>query len=173
MQIFLSLNDNHNFHSILIKKKINHFTFLSALGYSGGGVFSDFYCKLKYGPNGLIEGQYSNNNGSSEWENKIYETKILNGKINVKYQEINVLMDNDESRIQISFLDQMKNYINWGYDEINDVEYDIPTLKKIDLSKFKNPINTNSFFNEKWDSNFLEITNSNIWPLSIRFPTEN
>jgi hypothetical protein len=46
-------------------------------------------------------------------------------------------------------------------------------LKKIDLSKFKNPINTNSFFNEKWDSNFLEVTNSNIWPLSLRFPTEN
>ena len=37
----------------------------------------------------------------------------------------------------------MKNYINWGYDEINDVEYDIPTLKKIDLSKLKNKLNTN------------------------------
>ena len=172
MQIFLSLDDNHNFHSILIKKRINFFTYLSALGYSGGAVFSDFYCKLYYGQNGSIKGQYSNNNGSNEWENEIYETNVLNGKINVKYQEINILMDNEESKIQISFLDQMKNYINWGYDEINDVEYNTPSLKDIDFTKFKNPINTNSYFNERWDTKFLEITNSNIWPLSLRFSKE-
>ena len=81
-------------------------------------------------------------------------------------------MDNEESKIQISFLDQMKNYINWGYDEINDVEYNTPSLKDIDFSKFKNPINTNSYFNERWDTKFLEITNSNIWPLSLRFSKE-
>ena len=62
-------------------------------------MFSDFYCKLYYGQNGSIKGQYSNNNGSNEWENEIYETNVLNGKINVKYQEINILMDNEESKI--------------------------------------------------------------------------
>ena len=54
MQIFLSLNDNNNYLT-LIKKKLTilHF-YLSRLQW--WWVFSDFYCKLKYGSNGLIEG---------------------------------------------------------------------------------------------------------------------
>ena len=42
------MREDKSFHTIIIKKKIKEFTYLAAIGYAGGGVYEEFFGKLKY-----------------------------------------------------------------------------------------------------------------------------
>ena len=45
--IYINLRDDKSFHTIIIKKKIKEFTYLASIGYAGGGVYEEFFGKLK------------------------------------------------------------------------------------------------------------------------------
>ena len=47
--IYINLREDKSFHTIIIKKKIKEFTYLASIGYAGGGVYEEFFGKLKYG----------------------------------------------------------------------------------------------------------------------------
>ena len=46
--IYINLREDKSFHTIIIKKKIKEFTYLASIGYAGGGVYEEFFGKLKY-----------------------------------------------------------------------------------------------------------------------------
>ena len=71
----------------------------------------------------------------------------------------------------VNLLNEMRKYINWGYDEETDEEFDFPLLKKdIDLSQFEKFPDTETYYNDNWDDDFLEISRSELWALTLSFP---
>jgi hypothetical protein len=61
------------------------------------------------------------------------------------------------------------SYLFWGYDEETEEEYDEPILKDIDLNMFRKLPNSKQFKNVNWNDSLLELTNSDLWNLSLRF----
>ena len=45
---YINLREDKSFHTIILMKKIKEFTYVAALGYAGGGVYEEFFGKLKY-----------------------------------------------------------------------------------------------------------------------------
>ena len=183
--IYLALRDDQSFHTIIIKKKIGDFTFLAAVGYAGGGVYEEFYAKLSNETHDIsidavdvntdnkIQGQFSRSTGSGEWETKL---KALNFNKDTEWfdtetEDLYELMDGNDEEIQWDLICEIKKYIYYMYDEESDTEYDYPEVKKIDnliFNEFED--SPNKYYNDDWDSEFLEITNSHIWGPSTRFP---
>ncbi|MDC1391758.1 hypothetical protein N8334_00245 [Flavobacteriaceae bacterium] len=170
--VYLSLREDGSFHTLIIKKSVGDYVFFVVLGYEGGRTYGEFFSKLKYHEKYGITGVYSLSTGSGEWEQKIRSTKIYKNKKQYDFQreELFEFMDDNDSKVQHEILDEISEFLHWGYDEETDEEYEEPILKKIDLSKFKKLPNSNHYVNEEWDDKFLEITNSDLWSLSLRFP---
>ena len=169
--IFLSLRDDNSFHTLIIKKSAGDYVYLVALGYEGGGTYGEFYSKLKYDENFGIIGVYSNSTGSGEWEQKLLSSKF-NQNTNLfetETEELHEFMDENDSKIQNQILEEISEFVYWGYDEETEEEYDEPILKDIDLNMFRKLPNSNQYKNENWNDNFLELTNSDLWNLSLRF----
>ena len=91
-------------------------------------------------------------------------------KLNVQKEDLFELMDIIDKRVQNEMLKEIKNIVYWGYDVETNEEYDDPILKNIEFSKFKNLSNSDHYVNEEWNDEFLEITNTDVWLQSIRFP---
>ena len=169
--VFISLRDDNSFHTLIIKKSAGDYVYLVALGYEGGGTYGEFYSKLKYDENFGIIGVYSNSTGSGEWEQKLLSSKF-NQNTNLfetETEELYEFMDENDSKIQNQILEEISEFVYWGYDEETEEEYDEPILKDIDLNMFRKLPNSNQYKNENWNDNFLELTNSDLWNLSLRF----
>ena len=74
--VYILLNEDETFHTIIVKKKYNDFTYIAFLGYSGGRQYDEFYAKAKYNDELGLTGFYSRSNGSGEWENKLLSLKF-------------------------------------------------------------------------------------------------
>lgn len=79
-------------------------------------------------------------------------------------------MDTNDNKIQNQILEEISEFVYWGYDEETDHEYDDPVLKEMDFNTLKKINNINQFKSDGWNDDFLEITNSKIWTLSFHFP---
>ena len=169
--IFLSLRDDDSFHTLIIKKSVGEYTLFCSLGYSGGGTFDEFYGKFKYNNQNVITGFYSNSLGSGEWEEKITSVKFdsIDQRFKVQKEDLFELMDTNDNKIQHELLEEINNYLFWGYDEETEEEYDEPILKDIDLNMLRKLPNSNQFKNVNWNDSLLELTNSDLWNLSLRF----
>lgn len=169
--IFISLRDDNSFHTLIIKKSVGDYVYLVALGYEGGRTYGEFYSKLKYDENFGIIGVYSNSTGSGEWEQKLLSSKF-NQNTNLfetETEELYEFMDENDSKIQNQILEEISEFVYWGYDEETEEEYDEPILKDIDLNMFRKLPNSNQFKNVNWNDSLLELTNSDLWNLSLRF----
>jgi len=69
--IYLSLREDESFHTIIIKKEIDKFTYIAAVGYAGGQVYEEFYGKFWSGELDPFSGLYSDSTGSGLWDNKL------------------------------------------------------------------------------------------------------
>ena len=117
-------------------------------------------------------GFYSNSLGSGEWEEKITSVKFdsIDQRFKVQKEDLFELMDTNDNKIQNQILEEISEFVYWGYDEETDHEYDDPVLKEIDFNTLKKINNINQFKSDGWNDDFLEITNSKIWTLSFHFP---
>ena len=79
-------------------------------------------------------------------------------------------MDKDDQKIQFELLNEINKYVYHGYDEETDQEFEYPVLKDLDFSVFKKFENSDAYYNGEWNDEFLEITVSDLWGLSISFP---
>ena len=184
--IYLSVNEDKTFNAIIIKKKINEYTYLAALGYAGGGVFEEFFGKLKYDqvttdPDiasvGIV-GFWTDSLGSDEWQEKINdvlvneESEIFEAQVEDLYD----FMDPSDANIQVMMAEEIRKFIYVWYDEETETEYEFPVLKEIDLSglgfeEYEEESSGEIWSNEEWDNDFMEITTTNIWRLSHHFPS--
>ena len=106
--VYILLNEDETFHTIIVKKKYNDFTYIAFLGYSGGGEYDEFYAKTKYNDELGLSGFYSRSNGSGEWENKLLSLKFNDEKerfIN-ESEELFDFMDKDDQKIQFELLNE-------------------------------------------------------------------
>ncbi len=62
---------SHNNNKTGIKKEIDENIYFVVVGYCGGGVYNEFYSKLKYNDDLKITGYLSHSTGSGEWEEEI------------------------------------------------------------------------------------------------------
>ena len=81
---YINLREDKSFHTIILMKKIKEFTYVAALGYAGGGVYEEFFGKLKYDqvttdPDvasvGIV-GFWTDSLGSDEWQEKINDVLV-------------------------------------------------------------------------------------------------
>ena len=184
--IYLSINEDKTFNAIIIKKKIKEYTYLAALGYAGGGVFEEFFGKLKYNQTTTdpdvasvgIVGFWTDSLGSDEWQEKIHdvlvnqESEIFEAQVEDMYD----FMDPSDANTQMQMAEEIKKFIYVWYDEETDTEYETPVLKEIDLSglgleEYEEESDGEIWSNEEWDNDFMEITTTSIWRLSHHFPS--
>ena len=182
--IYLSINEDKTFNAIIIKKKINEDTYIAALGYAGGGVYEEFFGKLKYAKVttdtdiasvGMV-GFWTDSLGSDEWQEKINdvlvneESEIFEAQVEDLYD----FMDPSDASVQMMMAEEIKKFIYVWYDEETDTEYETPVLKDIDFSELLENNETGSgpvYTNEDWEYDFMEITTTSIWRLSHHFPS--
>jgi len=172
-EIYIALRADKSFHTIIIKKKIGEFTYLLAIGYAGGRVYEEFFAKLMYDVGHNIAGQFSKSIGSGEWETKLITLKFNDETewFDAETEDLFQIMTPEDEEIQNNLISELKTYIFYGYDEQNGIEYEFPEPKVIDTSIFTEYNDSpGRFYNTKWGDEWLEITNSNIWGLSTRFP---
>jgi len=183
---YISLREDKSFHTIIIKKKIKEFTYLAAIGYAGGGVYEEFFGKLKYNkvstnksiPSTGIIGLWTDSLGLEEWQEKINDVIINKDseRFEAQIEDLYEFMDSDDTKIQIMLTEEIRNFIYVWYDEETSTDYETPILKEIDFSslgflEYEEPSAGYIFSNEGWDNDFMEITISNIWRMSHHFPS--
>lgn len=170
--VYLSLRQDDSFHTLMIKKEIDDNVYFVVVGYSGGGVYSEFYSKLKYNNDLEITGFLSQSIGSREWEEEILSLDFDKKKeqFNLQTRAFYELMNDTDTIIQNEMSNFIKKYIYYLYDEETNKDYEQPILKNIDLSEFQKNPNSNQFSNKEWNDSFLELTISNYWGLSLSFP---
>ena len=183
---YINLREDKSFHTIILMKKIKEFTYVAALGYAGGGVYEEFFGKLKYDhvttdPDvasvGIV-GFWTDSLGSDEWQEKINnvlvnkESEIFEAQVEDLYD----FMDPNDANTQMQMAEEIKKFIYVWYDEETDTEYETPVLKEIDLSglgfeEYEEESSGEIWSNEEWDNDFMEITTTSIWRLSHHFPS--
>ena len=182
--IYLSINEDKTFNAIIITKKIKEYTYLAALGYAGGGVFEEFFGKLKYDqvttdPDvasvGIV-GFWTDSLGSDEWQEKINDVLVNQESetFEAQVEDLYDFMDPNDANTQMQMAEEIKKFIYVWYDEETDTEYETPVLKDIDFSELLENNETGSgpvYTNEEWEYDFMEITTTSIWRLSHHFPS--
>ena len=183
---YINLREDKSFHTIILMKKIKEFTYVAAMGYAGGGVYEEFFGKLKYDqvttdPDvasvGIV-GFWTDSLGSDEWQEKINdvlvneESEIFEAQVEDLYD----FMDPSDASVQMMMAEEIKKFIYVWYDEETDTEYETPVLKEIDLSglgfeEYEEESSGEIWSNEEWDNDFMEITTTSIWRLSHHFPS--
>ena len=183
---YINLREDKSFHTIILMKKIKEFTYVAALGYAGGGVYEEFFGKLKYDqvttdPDvasvGIV-GFWTDSLGSDEWQEKINdvlvneESEIFEAQVEDLYD----FMDPSDANVQLMMAEEIKKFIYVWYDEETDTEYETPVLKEIDLpglglEEYEEESDGEIWSNEEWDNDFMEITTTSIWRLSHHFPS--
>ena len=81
------------------KKKIKEFTYLASIGYAGGGVYEEFFGKLKYGqvssdksiPSTGIIGLWTDSLGLDEWREKIND--VIINKDSERFEEAMIIFE--------------------------------------------------------------------------------
>lgn len=174
MGIYLSLLDDKSFHTIILKKRIDDLTYISAIGYEGGGAYGEFFGKFwNDKETDSFTGLYSRSTGSSTWETKLISLDFNSEskKFDSETIDCEEFFESYDEKIQHELLKELNKYIYFGYDEETDKEYINPEIKLASLSIFKEiESNPENYCSDNWNNEYLEITNSDIWGLSLSFP---
>ena len=170
--IYLSLREDKTLHTIIIKKEIKEFTYIAAIGYAGGQVYGEFYGKF-WSNSGDVNGLYSWSTGSGLWDHKLTALKFNSDSklFDTETEYLEEFMDSEDEKIQWDLIKEYSKYIYFGYDEETEMEYEYPEAKPIDTSIFTEFDDApGKYCSDNWGDEWLEITNSDIWGLSLRFP---
>jgi hypothetical protein len=170
-KIYINKAETDILHTIIIKLLINNYTYILAQGYSGGQTYAEFYGKFltDSNTNHILNGFYSDAIGSGEWEHKLLSLEFDNNQKQFKVESEGIFdfMSSEDEKIQMQLCEELNKYIN----QSDDFYEETIKLKPIDSRDFKSfNDNPNAFYNNHWDDTILEITLTQIWPLSLRFP---
>lgn len=174
-EVYLALKKDKSFHTVIIKKGIGKFTYLAAIGYAGGQTYEEFYGKFWQDPDALdyFSGSVSFSLGSGIWGIKLIALKFNDDqkRFDAEIEGLEEFMGNEDEKIQIELIAELKKYIHYGYDDETGMEYFNPEAKPVDTSIFVEFVGSpGQYCNDCWSDEWLEITNSIVWPLSTRFP---
>jgi hypothetical protein len=149
----ISTSETNQLHSIILKKVINETTYVSAIGYGGGGVFEEFCGKFHWDEekDGLA-GCFSNFHDPDEWEKKSFELEIIDEPFE--------LINEEDKKIISQITEEIWNeYLT--YDE----EADTRLIRK----KYSDEIENDYTYSDDWDDDVVGFISNNFWGLSISF----
>ena len=170
--VYLKLSEDLSFHSIILKLKKNNQIYILAIGYAGGGSFEEFFAKLS------DKSKVTDSNGffspyinSDEWEKEIIKISLdkEENKFKIETEELYEPFEDLDYDIQYDIHEELKKYIKWGYDEETDEDLDNPILKSFDFGILNKIEDEEVYYNDEWSQEFMEITQTEIWGLSLMF----
>ena len=171
--VYIKLNEDLSFNSIILKLKKNNHIYIVAIGYAGGGSFEEFFAKLS-DTTKISEsvGFYSPYINSDEWEKEIIKISLdkEDQKFKVETDELYESFEDLDYDIQYDIHEELKKYIKWGYDEETDQDLDYPILKSFDFEVLNKLEDEHVYYNNEWSQEFMEISQTDIWGLSLMFP---
>lgn len=171
--VYIKLNEDLSFNSIIHKLKKNNHIYITAIGYAGGGCFEEFFAKLSDTTKiSDSVGFYSPYVNSDEWEKEIIKISFdkKDQKFIVETDELYESFEDLDYDIQYDIHEELKKYIKWGYDEETDQDLDYPILKSFDLEKLNKLDDIHVYYNNEWSQEFMEISLTDLWGLSLMFP---
>ena len=171
--LYLRTDEEGEFHTLIIKHTDGDLTYLAALGYAGGGECAEFYGRFRMDDEGNIHGAFSPSTGSGEWEQKVMgmDFNADTERFDLSTEELYELMESDEMTMQSQLLDILGSILYWGYDEDTEQEYEYPSIKAIgEVGLVEMESAPGVFTNANWNDEWLEVTCSDVWGLSLSFP---
>lgn len=149
----ISTSQTNELHSIILKKIVGDVSFISAIGYGGGGVFEEFCVKFYWDEDeeGLI-GWFSSFHDPDEWEKKSIETDIT---------EEPFTMINEEDK---TIINQMTEEI-WNEYLLYDEDKDTRLIREKYVKKLKNDFTHSA----DWDDDIIGLISNHFWGLTISF----
>ena len=171
--LYLRTDEEGQFHTLIIKHTDGDPTYLAALGYSGGGECAEFYGKFAMDDEGNLRGAFSPSTGSGEWEQNVLGMNFNadTERFDLATEALYELMESDEMTMQSQLLDILGSILYWGYDEDTGQEYEYPSIKAIgEVGLVGMEGAPGVFTNVDWNDEWLEVTCSDVWGLSLSFP---
>ena len=145
--------ESNRLHSIVTKKVVGETTYVSAIGYGGGGVFEEFCGKFYWdeAEEGLV-GLFSSFHDPDEWENRSFEYDIID-------EPFELISENDKKIINQMTEEIWDKYLK--YDEESGVRY----IRHDFLEKMEGDY----LFSKDWDIDVVDLISNNFWGLSLTF----
>ena len=144
---------SNSLHTVIVKKTIKNYVYISAIGYGGGGVFEEFCGKFIYDDDkeGFI-GLFSLYHDPEEWEKNSFESEIIN-------EPFELISDGDKA-----IINQMTDEI-WNEYLIYDEDSETRIIRENYINKMTDEI-TNS---DDWDTDVVDLVSNSFWWLTLSF----
>ena len=144
---------SNSLHTVIVKKTINNYVYISAIGYGGGGVFEEFCGKFIYDDDkeGFI-GLFSLYHDPEEWEKNSFESEIIN-------EPFELISDGDKA-----IINQMTDEI-WNEYLIYDEDSETRIIRENYIIKMTDEI-VNS---DDWDTDVVDLVSNSFWWLTLSF----
>lgn len=154
------IDNPERLHTIINKLEINGWTYISAIGYGGGGVFEEFCGKFKWSDEKEATiGCFSLYHDPDEWENEVDEDEVAND-ICVPIEE------EDRLIIQAMVSSIWDEYIS--YDEENEVRL-INNNYVNKLMEQSGEMSQGYYWSDDWDLDTVDWVSNKFWGLSLSF----
>jgi hypothetical protein len=141
------------FHTLILKRIIDNYTYIIAIGYGGGGTYEEFCGKFKLNDeNDKLEGLFSQFHNPDEWEKKSIELDVID--------EPNNSINNEDKII----IEEMADEI-WNDFLILEEESGNIFIRNEYLCQMKD----NYLISEGWDDEVVAFVSNNFWGLSLTF----
>ena len=139
--------------NIVLKKKYGDITYISSIGYGGGGVFEEFCGKFFWDEEEeVLVGYFTSQHDPDEWETKTFEDE----EVDQPYESIS-----EDDRDIIS---QMTQEI-WN----NFIIFDENTETRLIKDEIVNELDNDLTHSDDWDVDVVDFVSNNFWGLTLRF----
>jgi len=153
------LDNPERLHTIINKLEINGWTYISAIGYGGGGVFEEFCGKFKWSDEKEATiGCFSLYHDPDEWEKEVVDDVVLNETFSIN--------EADKLIIQSMVISIWDEYIN--YDEENEVRL-INNNYVNKLMEQSDELPQGHYWSDDWDLDTVDWVSNKFWGLSLSF----
>ncbi len=153
IEIYIHLKHSNKLHTIVFKNTNVDWTFIVAIGYSGGGTFSEFTGKFRINDEEKSEGFYSNSLGLDYWDFQ-YSEETGSSEL---FEEISA----DDLKDLYELVKLMFKYV-----KINkDSHYQLKQNIDIEFEKQNDEI---FYESSQWSNKFNSLI-SQLWEITLRF----
>jgi len=156
------IDNPERLHTIINKLEVNGWTYISAIGYGGGGEFEEFCGKFKWSEEKeAIIGLFSVYHDPDEWEKEVVEDEAANDlSMPISIEEV------DKSIIQSMVNTIWDEYIS--YDEENEIR--LVSNNYVDkLMEESGEKPQGYYWSDDWDPDVVDWVSNNFWGLFTRF----
>jgi hypothetical protein len=151
MDIYVAAREGGSLHTAVAKTFIGNDYYIVAVGYSGGGTYSHFCCKIWSDNESPYKGHYAYVQDPDEWEGEISDFEFVEGVKNVEPED-KIVIDGIVRELYLKFID------------VSD-DGDEYSIRPGVVDQMVDGI----YMTENWTSDGVDFVSNNGWGLSYRF----